>query len=189
MEDQLEPPWKVESVEKLLQNPWFSVLRQQVRDPLSSVHEYSTVDFPRPAVGVIARRHHQYLLIHQYRFIVDKYVWAIPSGGVEDGELPEEAALRELHQETGHSADLVQHILSYYPSYGATNQRFELFLAENVKATSSTFELSEVLDIGWFSREKIIEMMMDNLIVDGLSLTPLALLLLRETLASPALRS
>jgi ADP-ribose pyrophosphatase len=187
MEDQVEPPWKVESVETLLQNPWFSVLRQQVRDPLSSLHEYFTVEFPRPAVGVIARRQHQYLLIHQYRFIVDEYVWAIPSGGVEIGELPEEAALRELHQETGHSADSMQHILSYYPSYGATNQRFELFLAEDIRATSSTFEASEVLDIGWFSREQIIEMMLANGIVDGLSLTPLAFLLLRETLTSPAL--
>jgi ADP-ribose pyrophosphatase len=34
----------------------------------------------------IARRGDEFLLIRQYRFIVDEHVWAIPSGGVEKGE-------------------------------------------------------------------------------------------------------
>lgn len=67
-------PWQVVETEVLTRNPWFGVLRQQVRDPAGRLHGYFTVDFGGPAVGVIARRGDRYLLIHQYRFIVDEYV-------------------------------------------------------------------------------------------------------------------
>ena len=34
--------------------------------------------------------------------------WQMPQGGIDPGESPEEAALRELEEETGVSRDLVQ---------------------------------------------------------------------------------
>ena len=34
--------------------------------------------------------------------------WQMPQGGIDDGENPKEAALRELHEETGIPANLVQ---------------------------------------------------------------------------------
>ena len=59
----------------------------------------------------------------------DEFVWAIPSGGVGEGETEAEAALRELEEETGYRAREAREILSYYPSYGCGNQRFVLFVA------------------------------------------------------------
>ncbi len=176
-------PWQVESRRTLIENAWFSVLQQQVRNPGGALCDYYTVDFAGPAVGVIARRDDHYLLIHQYRFIIDEYVWAIPSGGVEQGETLEEAALRELVEETGYSASLLEHLFGYYPSYGATNQRFELYLAHGIEDSDSGFDHNETLETRWFTRHQIIEMILGNQIVDGLSLTPLAVLFLREEIA------
>lgn len=36
--------------------------------------------------------------------------WQMPQGGIDDGEKPREAALRELREETGIPADLVQFV-------------------------------------------------------------------------------
>ena len=182
MKHKAEPPWKVVSCHSMLKTPWFSILNQHVRGPDRTLHDYYTISFAGPAVGVIARKKDQYLLIHQYRFIVDEYVWAIPSGGVEKGESLMTAAKRELLEETGWRAKKINHLFGYYPSYGATDQRFELFLAEDLEQTNDGFDPAEVLQIGWFDREELMGMVLSNRIVDGLSLTPLAVLLLREEL-------
>ena len=63
--------WKVELVETLTRNPWFGVLLQRVTQPDGSAAPYYTIDFPNRAVGVVVRRGDEFLLIRQYRFIVD----------------------------------------------------------------------------------------------------------------------
>jgi ADP-ribose pyrophosphatase len=176
------PSWRSENVTILTQNPWFAVLLQNVRLPDGSTTEYYTLDFAGPAVGVVARRGGRYLLIRQYRFIVDEHVWAIPSGSVQPGEDPAEAAARELLEETGYRASVVRPLLTYYPSYGCSNQRFILFVADQVEEEPEAFDRNEVIDVRWFERDVLLRMLFDNSIVDGLSLVPLALLLLREEL-------
>ena len=174
--------WKVQLLETLTRNPWFGVLKQEVTQPDGSRANYFSIDFPNPAVGVIVRAGDEFLFIRQYRFIVDQHVWAIPSGGVEEGEGLAEAASREMEEETGYRPSKpLQHLLGYYPSYGSGNQRFELFLAEDpVRSSAAVPDSREVISTRWFKREEVLAMIERNEIVDGLSLTPLLLLLLRE---------
>lgn len=172
--------WRAEIVGTLTENPWFAVREQFVTRPDGQTLTYYTIDFPSPAVGVVARRGDAFLLIRQYRFIVGQWVWAIASGGIAAGESAEDAARRELLEETGYEADKLTPIVSYYPSYGCGNQEFKLFLAEDPIATGADFDRSEVHDVRWFSRGELIEMIQSNGIVDGLSLTPLLMVLLDD---------
>jgi 8-oxo-dGTP pyrophosphatase MutT (NUDIX family) len=161
------------------------VLLQKVTQPDGSVAPYYTIDFPNRAVGVVVRRGDEFLLIHQYRFIVDEHVWAIPSGGAEKNESPAEAAAREMEEETGYRPSRpLQHLLAYYPSYGCGNQRFELFLAEDPLRVRERPDTREVISTRWFKKTELLAMIERNEIVDGLSLTPLLLVLLREALVS-----
>jgi ADP-ribose pyrophosphatase len=183
MSENVPKPWEAQVSATLHRNPWFGVLEQAVRRPDGKDVTFYTIDFPGPAVGVVVRKNDQYLLIYQHRFIVDQYVWAIPSGGVQSDESLEDAARREVLEETGYRVSDLRHICHYYPSYGCGNQRFELFLAEDPVATGAEFDHNEVLAVRWFTRDEVLAKMMANEIVDGLSLTPLALLLLQESLA------
>ena len=170
------------TVEKTLhENPFFAVMQQKVRLPDQSETTYFTVDFPRPAVGVVAMHKGQFLLLRQHRFIVDEFVWAIPSGGIHLGETPLQAAARELREETGYRARRLRRLQWFYASYGCSNQVFDIFLAEGLTLTPESFDRNEVIGLRWFSRRALKALIARNGIVDGLSLAPLLLMLLHPS--------
>ena len=56
----------------------------------------------KTAVEIIARfEDGDYLLCREFRFAVNDYVWEFPTGVIDGDETPEEAAKRELMEETG----------------------------------------------------------------------------------------
>ena len=58
-------------------------------------------------VGIMLINHDGLVFVGQRR---DNHsdAWQMPQGGIDDGENPKEAALRELHEETGIPTNLVQ---------------------------------------------------------------------------------
>lgn len=54
----------------------------------------------RPAAGVMLVNHQGKVFVAQ-RLDTDLEAWQMPQGGLDEGEDPEEAALRELEEETG----------------------------------------------------------------------------------------
>ena len=63
----------------------------------------------RPCVGVMLINA-QGLIFAAQRIDSTSPAWQMPQGGIDDGEKPRDAALRELVEETGITADLVQFI-------------------------------------------------------------------------------
>jgi ADP-ribose pyrophosphatase len=185
LDDSSTKPWTVLASSTLHWNAYFSILQQEVAIEGVGRREYFTIHFPRPAVGVVARRGTDILLIRQYRFIVGEYVWAVPSGGVAEGETLQAAAAREFEEETGYKARTLRPLMGCYASYGCSNQRFEIFVADDVVPASGRFDESEVMGVRWFSRQEVLELVLRNGIVDNLSLSPILLALLEDTLPCP----
>lgn len=165
--------WRALHAQTLIANPWFSVEAYDVTTPDGGHRDYFSVHFSRPAVAVVATTAKKLLLIRQYRFIVDEYVWAIPSGGVGEQENLVDAAARELLEEGGCVASSLQPLIAFYASYGSSNQRFEVFLAEDPETLDLPIDANEVLERRWFDHDDVKGMLARNEIVDSLSLAPL----------------
>lgn len=63
----------------------------------------------RPCVGVVLINN-QGLIFAGQRIDSPTPAWQMPQGGIDDGEKPKAAALRELWEETGVTADLVEFV-------------------------------------------------------------------------------
>jgi 8-oxo-dGTP pyrophosphatase MutT (NUDIX family) len=166
--------WEFLRSEVVHENTYFRVLESAVSRPDGTTADYHTIDFRRPAVSVLLQdAAGRILLIRQHRFIVDREVWALPSGGVDEGERPETAAGRELTEETGYRAGRIEHLLSYYPSYGVSNQVFHCILALDPTAAAAPPDENEDQRVAWFSLDEVRAKILDGEVPDGFSLTPL----------------
>jgi len=55
------------------------------------------------------------VLVNQFRVVGPGWLYEIPGGAIEKLESPEEAALRELEEETGYTAKHLEPLMSYWP--------------------------------------------------------------------------
>jgi ADP-ribose pyrophosphatase len=89
----------------------------------------------------------QVLLIRQYRYATEGYLYEIPAGRLDPNEDPKDCALRELKEETGCSAAHVEHLFTMYTTPGFTNEKIHLFMATGLEAGTSRHEPDEFLDL------------------------------------------
>lgn len=69
------------------------------------------------------------LLIRQYRYAVEERVIELPAGLIDPGEAPEDAARRELEEETGYEAGELALLGSAFVSPGYTRELSHFYVA------------------------------------------------------------
>ena len=86
------------------------------------------------------------LLIRQYRYAADGFIYEIPAGRLEPGEPPEECAVRELREETGCTAAKMEHLYTMYTTPGFTDEKIHLFVATGLERGNSSLEQDEFVE-------------------------------------------
>ena len=66
-------------------------------------------------------------LVRQYRYAIDRQIWELPAGSIDPGESPEQAALREAHEEIGQLATHLERVGEFFPSPGFCDERMIFF--------------------------------------------------------------
>lgn len=98
------------------------------------------------------------VIIEQYRPPIDKFIIELPAGLIDEGETPEEAAFRELEEETGYKAHKVLEVSPVIVSDpGMTNANMKLVTLEVLLENS--LELPEQkLEKGEFIINRVVEL-------------------------------
>lgn len=87
------------------------------------------------------------LLIRQYRYAADQFLYEIPAGRLDPGESPADCARRELQEETGYSAERVEHVFTMYTTPGFTDEKIHLFVATGLVAGQAHREADEFMEL------------------------------------------
>ena len=69
------------------------------------------------------------VMLRHYRHGIRKYLMEFIGGGVEEGELPEAAAKRELKEEAGYTGGSFFHVGTSYPNPASHTNRVHTYLA------------------------------------------------------------
>ncbi len=72
------------------------------------------------------------LLVRQYRQALGKELLEIPAGGIDKGEDPKAAVIREMQEETGFRPQRVERLGGFYTTPGFCNEYLYLYLAADL---------------------------------------------------------
>ena len=109
----------------------------------------------------------QILLLKQYRYATDGYLYEIPAGWLEAGEAPKACAVRELLEETGCTADRMEPLTSMWTTPGFTDERIHLFLASGLTRGEARREADEFIQVETVSLSRALEMVKGGGIQDA----------------------
>ena len=141
---------KLQSQDLVFQTPWFDLVAKNYPGEPSPHYSISTRDY----VCVIATTEdYRLLLVRQFRPALDQMVVELPSGHVEEGETPEEAARKELLEETGYVAGEMMDLGSLSTDQGRLDNRMWSFFAPRVTpAPPGTFTLEAGIELLIFEK-------------------------------------
>lgn len=126
--------WRTLGRDYLYRNPWCAFRVDEVVLPGGATIEYGVLESGGFAAVVAVTKEGGVVLVRQWRQPLGDFTLELPSGGVDVGEAPKDAAWRELFEETGYRAvGELGHLASVHTSTGRTTEVCHLFRCEAVR--------------------------------------------------------
>jgi len=107
------------------------------------------------------------ILIRQYRHAVGGYIYEIPAGKLHPGEDPLVCAQRELEEEIGYKAGVLDPVISAFTTPGFTDEVIHIYRATQLQPGKQNLGHDEVLAVAEFPLEKTIAMIREGVIQDA----------------------
>ncbi|MBF7097137.1 NUDIX hydrolase [Alkalibacter mobilis] len=127
------------------------------------------------ACAVLAVNNNKVVMIRQYRKPVDLDLLEIPAGKIDEGELPEACAVRELEEETGFIPRKLIKLGEIYTSPGFSNEIIYMYYSNELLVGKINRDEDEFIDVVEVEMESLDGMIKEGKIKDGKTLAAITM--------------
>lgn len=167
--------WERISSEYLIRRPWLTARRDVVRLPNGVVQdEYYVLEYPDWVNVIAITTRGEMILERQYRHALGETSYEIVAGVMEAGETPEQAARRELMEETGFTGGEWTHLMDISANPSTMTNLCHCFLATGVERTETQhLDRAEYLEVHFFKPDEVWHMLQRDEFRQALMAAPL----------------
>ena len=161
-------PFPVAASSRIYDSLWCGLRRDEVILPDGSLQEYHVFEISDAVVVVPVRADGSMVMVGQYRYPHGKTHWELPAGRLTEDESPEDAARRELAEETGYRPGRLVPLPGFYPTNGISAHYAHAFVALDCEeAGEPRPEASEQIVVRTFLQEEAEALLDAGLLADG----------------------
>jgi ADP-ribose pyrophosphatase len=118
-----------------------------VRLPDGGTAEREYIEHPGAVAVIAVTESGELVMERQHRYPLGRDMIELPAGKIDPGEDPLATARRELKEETGYTAARWRHVATIHIAIGYSNERIEIYLAEDLKHEGAKLDDGEFLEV------------------------------------------
>jgi 8-oxo-dGTP pyrophosphatase MutT (NUDIX family) len=153
-----------------------SVVEVELPDGLR--FEQYVLRMPKSATVAVVRAG-QVLMLWRHRFVIDRWVWELPGGYVDENEDPAVTAAREVEEETGWRPGRIERLASFQPMVSTIDSENLVFFADGAEHVGDPQDVNEAERVSWIDLAEILPMIQRGEIVGSSSVVGLLATLTR----------
>ncbi len=161
--------WKVIESKLIIDHPFIRVRDDLLEHPDDGRRfHYFYLQSPSDAVATVTLTEDGcVILTRQYRHPVGRVIYDLPAGRPKAGESPQQAAARELQEETGYLAAKWQKLAYFNQFPGAMQVGTHLFLAQELTSGEQQLDRYEDLEVVKMPFAEAMDLVMHGQVIDG----------------------
>lgn len=142
-------PIRVESSRTIYQGRVFSLTIDRVTLPSGHTVDMDIVRHPGSVVLLPMPAPDRIILIRQFRYALNRWIWEVPAGSLKPGEDPTLAAARECEEEIGLVPKTLERLRAFYPTPGFCDEEMVFYRCSDLRppAPDSTAQQDDDEDL------------------------------------------
>lgn len=132
------------------------------------------IELPQAVVVAAVDAEGAVLMVRRHRFILDRWVWELPGGYVDEGEDLAAAAVRELEEETGWRAGRVEPLVTFQPMVGSADSANHVYVAHDCTPTGGEIDINEAVETRWIDLDEAEQLIQAGQVIGAASVVAIS---------------